>query len=763
MFTAELSYTLEAAYREATTRKHAFFCLEHLLFALTYEPSCATLLEGCGADLLKLRSDLEGFFDKHIEQSEPESLEEEGPIQTAAIQRVLKAAVMHMHSASKAAVSCADVLVQMFQERDSHAVYFLTRQELTRLKVVEFISHGRPPMRLSDAHDLFVDGGEEQSTSARGKSGKRLLEEYAEDLSAQAEAGELDPVVGREREVSRVIQILLRRQKNNPLLLGEPGVGKTSITNALAQRISERAVPEYLTDARVYSIQMASLVAGTRYRGEFEERMRQLVAELTALKKAIVVIDELHTIVGAGSTGSGSMDAANLLKPVLSAGQIRVIGSSTYDEYKKTIEKDRALSRRFSPVTVDEPTIEESIAILEGLKAKYEEHHGVTYTQQALRAAVELSAKHINDRFLPDKAIDIMDEAGAANGMQGDSGLKEITEKEIEAVVSLVAKVPVQAVNANERESLKALEFELGSRVFGQERAVGTVAKAVKRSRANLTSPRKPVGSYLFAGPTGVGKTELARALSQVLGVPFHRFDMSEYMEKHAVARLIGAPPGYVGYEDGGILTDLVRKQPHAVLLFDEIEKAHEDIYNIMLQILDDASLTDSQGRKTDFRNVIIILTTNAGSERSRGLGFGNASSRGGEEQAIKKLFRPELRNRIDEIVYFEPLPEAVIERVVDKFVREIEIQLAERRIFIELGVGVREWLAKRGYDELLGARPMARIIQKEIKDPLSDEILFGQLQSGGKALVTLTDDKLSFSYQAEVLNNAAERGLQSA
>lgn len=749
MFSTELSYTLEAAYREATNRRHAFFCVEHLLYALLFDRNVSHILENCGADVSTLKKDLEQFFDSHVEKI-GDSDDEDGPLQTPAVQRVLQRAVLHMHASGKELVTGSEVLVQIYSENDSHAVYFLNKQNIGRLDVVEFVSHGNMPVVIDDEDDSPAVGHEEEESEGRRKKGKKkkFLDQFAEDLTEKARKGKLDPIIGRENELKRIIKILMRRQKNNPLLLGEPGVGKTAMASALAQKVLEPDTPEFLKGVKIYSLSMGSLIAGTKFRGEFEERIKKLVQELTDLDKAILFIDEIHTIVGAGATGTGSMDAANLLKPALAAGQLRIVGCTTHEDYKKSFEKDRALNRRFSPITLEEPSVDEAIDILRGLKPYFEEHHHTSYDDEALRAAVELSARHINDRFLPDKAIDVLDEAGAANALLPEN-LKKlvITEADIELVVAEIARVPVRSVSSDDETRLLNLDKELKNLVFGQDEAVDAVALAIKRSRASLKGSNKPVGSFLFAGPTGVGKTELARALASVLGVPFHRFDMSEYMEKHAVSRLIGAPPGYVGYDEGGLLTDLIRKQPYAVLLFDEIEKAHEDVYNILLQVMDDASLTDSHGKKADFRNVIIILTTNAGSGKSAGLGFGNAAPSTGQDQELKRLFKPEFRNRLDDLIHFKALPENVIGLIVDKFIKELEDQLSERKVSFELSDEARNWLASRGYDPILGARPMSRLIQKEIKDPLADEILFGKLKEGGVVRLEVKDDNLHFSF----------------
>ena len=753
MFSTELGLTLEAAFREAASRRHAFFCLEHLLYALTFDEQIMEILRNAGADIPALRKDLEHFFDKHIEVvplKTQRGIASE-PAQTPAVQRVLQRAIMHVRSTQKDVITPAEVLVALFTEEDSHAVFFLAKQGVTRLDVLNFVAHGvsKQPDEIEEA---LTDMDEESEEAQAERPGRTALEQFTEDLTAKARANRLDPVIGRESELERTIKVLCRRQKNNPLFLGEPGVGKTAMAHAVALSIVSDKVPEQLKGAEVFLLNMGSLVAGTKFRGEFEERVRKVIKEMQSRPKAILFIDELHTVVGAGATGNGSLDAANLLKPALASGEIRCMGSTTHSDYKKTIEKDRALSRRFSTIDLPEPTIDQTVEILEGLKERFEHYHKVAFSPKALRAAAELSAKHITERFLPDKAIDVIDEAGAANALlPKNKRRKTISEEQIEKVVSAIARVPVKSVSDSDESILRNLAKNLKGRVFGQDKAVEAIAQAIKRSRASLQSEAKPIGSFLFAGPTGVGKTELARALAQEMGINFHRFDMSEFSEKHLVSRFVGAPPGYVGYEEGGVLIDLVRKNPYGVILFDEIEKAHPDVFNIFLQIMDDASITDSQGRKADFRNTVVIFTTNAGSEKAASLGFGSGQAHNFRDTAIKALFKPEFRNRLDDTIYFNALPLPVIVQIVSKFIKELEGQLASRKITFEVSPEAQEWLGQKGFDPVFGARPMARLIQKELKDPLADEILFGELKGGGNVQIGLQDGKLNFKLLAEV------------
>lgn len=753
MFSTELGLTLEAAFREAASRRHAFFCLEHLLYALTFDEQIMEILRNAGADIPALRKDLEHFFDKHIEVvplKTQRGIASE-PAQTPAVQRVLQRAIMHVRSTQKDVITPDEVLVALFTEEDSHAVFFLAKQGVTRLDVLNFVAHG-VSKQPDESEEALPDLDEESEEGQAERPGRTALEQFTEDLTAKARANRLDPVIGRENELERTIKVLCRRQKNNPLFLGEPGVGKTAMAHAVALSIVSEKVPEQLKGAEVFLLNMGSLVAGTKFRGEFEERVRKVIKEMQSRPKAILFIDELHTVVGAGATGNGSLDAANLLKPALASGEIRCMGSTTHSDYKKTIEKDRALSRRFSTIDLPEPSIEETVDILEGLKERFERYHKVAFSPKAIRAAAELSAKHITERFLPDKAIDVIDEAGAANALlPKNKRRKTISEEQIEKVVSAIARVPVKSVSDSDESMLRNLAKNLKGRVFGQDKAVEAIAQAIKRSRASLQSEAKPIGSFLFAGPTGVGKTELARALAQEMGINFHRFDMSEFSEKHLVSRFVGAPPGYVGYEEGGVLIDLVRKNPYGVILFDEIEKAHPDVFNIFLQIMDDASITDSQGRKADFRNTVVIFTTNAGSEKAASLGFGSGQAHNFRDTAIKALFKPEFRNRLDDTIYFNALPLPVIVQIVSKFIKELEGQLASRKITFEVSPEAQEWLGQKGFDPVFGARPMARLIQKELKDPLADEILFGELKGGGNVQIGLQDGKLNFKLLAEV------------
>jgi ATP-dependent Clp protease ATP-binding subunit ClpA len=739
MLSKELERIIGNAVREVKLRQHEFLTLEHLLYSYTLDASGQSLLAGCGIDIERLRKQLVQFFMDHLDVN---PRPEHEIVQTVSVQRAMQRAILHIQSAGKGQVQAGDFLAAMLEEEDAFAVYYLKAQGLTRLAVLEYISHQVPE----------GGGGDEAETREGGK--QSALEKFTVDLVARALEGKIDPLVGRDEELKRTLQVLARRKKNNPIFVGDPGVGKTAVAEGLALKIARGEVPEQFAETRIFALDMGSLLAGTKYRGDFEARLKGVISELKAMDGAILCIDEIHTIVGAGSTSGGSMDASNILKPVLASGELRCIGSTTYEEYKNHFEKDRALSRRFQKIDIVEPTVAESEKILMGLKPYYEEFHGVKYQPSAITAAVELSARHINDRFLPDKAIDVIDEAGAIFVLSGERNRrKSVTRRDVEEVVARMARIPSSRVTASDRDRLARLEEELGAQVFGQKEAVETLAQAIKRSRAGLGNAERPLGSFLLTGPTGVGKTELAKQLASCLGVAFVRFDMSEYMEKHAVARLIGAPPGYVGFEQGGLLTDAIRKTPHCVLLLDEIEKAHMDMFSILLQVMDHATLTDNNGRKSDFRNVILLMTSNAGAREMSGNAIGFRA--GAEEDrglrgmaAIEKLFSPEFRNRLDAIVTFHSLTQEIMEQVVDKFMAELGAQLAAKNVTLELTPEARAWLARKGFDPAFGARPLGRLIQKEVKDRLADRILFGELASGGAVQVGLKDGKeLEFTF----------------
>jgi len=744
MISKELSATLGFAVREAKKRRHEYVSIEHILFAILYDPTGIDIIENCGGKVENLISSLEEFFQDKIEQI-PDG-DEYVLQQTIGFQRVIQRAVNHARSAEKAEVTVSDILASIFLEKDSHAEYFLSAEGLTRLDVLNFISH-----HVSKESD--EESPAELSRPAKEKRKKKAnaLEQFTTNLIKLAAEGKLDPLIGRKLEMERTMQVLCRRRKNNPVYVGDPGVGKTAMAEGLAQRIQQGDVPELLRDVEIYALDLGGMLAGTKFRGDFEQRLKGVIAELKKKPKAILFIDEIHTIVGAGATSSGSMDASNILKPVLTSGEIRCIGSSTYEEYKNHFEKDRALSRRFEKVEIHEPPIHETVKILKGLRSRYEEHHGIVYTDTSLKRAAELSAKFLNDRYLPDKAIDVIDEAGAYIRLTGPSTRKKINPTDIEKIIAKMARIPTQSVSTTDRTKLEGLEDGLKQVVFGQDDAIRALVTSIKRSRAGLGTPGRPVGCFLFTGPTGVGKTEVTRQIARILGVEFMRYDMSEYMEKHAVARLIGAPPGYIGFDQGGLLTDGIRKHPHCVLLLDEIEKAHPDLFNILLQVMDHATLTDNNGKKADFRNVILMMTSNAGTrEMSRAtIGFGDASkdtaSKG--KLAIEKMFSPEFRNRLDETIHFNSLDLDIMERVVDKFMLELNEQLGAKKVVLTISAAVRTWLAKEGYDPQYGARPLARVIQTKIKDALSDEILFGSLQKGGEVHIELEDDKLVFDY----------------
>jgi ATP-dependent Clp protease ATP-binding subunit ClpA len=750
-FSRNLERTLQRALMIATTRHHEFSTLEHLLLALIEDPEAVAVLNACNVDVERLRRRLSEFLDQESgvpgAVGEASALEEAKP--TLGFQRAVQRSLFHVQSSGREEVTGANVLVALFSERESHAVYFLQEQEMSRLDAVSFISHGvaktptrseRRPVRGGDQDADNEKVGEKVGEKA-GAKGTEALSAYCVNLNKKARAGKIDPLIGRDAEVDRTIQILSRRSKNNPLYVGDPGVGKTAIVEGLARRIVLGEVPDVLKNATIYALDMGSLLAGTRYRGDFEERLKQVVNEIEAIPGAILFVDEMHTVIGAGATSGGAMDASNLLKPALASGAIRCIGSSTYKEYRNYIEKDRALLRRFQKIDIAEPSIEDAIKILKGLKPYYEQHHRIRYTEEALRTAVELSAKYINDRKLPDKAIDVIDEAGAAELLKPESRRrKTIGVHEIEAIVAVIARIPPKSVSSADSENLRNLETDLKRVVYGQDPAISALVSTVKLGRAGLREPEKPIGCYLFSGPTGVGKTEVARQLASIMGIELIRFDMSEYMERHTVSRLIGAPPGYVGFDQGGLLTDAVDQHPHAVLLLDEIEKAHADLYNILLQVMDHGKLTDHNGKSVEFRNIILIMTTNAGaSEASQNaIGFGRTLKEGEDEAAIKRMFTPEFRNRLDAVIKFAPLAPEVMAKVVDKFVAQLEAQLLGRQVTLSLTEEARQWLAEKGYDPLFGARPLARVIQEHVKKPLSDELLFGKLAKGGHVTVRL-------------------------
>ncbi len=755
MLSRDLEVTLNQAFKGARTKRHEFMTVEHLLLALLDNEVAAKVLRACGADLNRLRTDLTDFVDSTTPLiPEGDANRETQP--TLGFQRVLQRAVFHVQSSGKKEVTGANVLVAIFSEQESQAVYFLKQQSVARLDVVNFITHG-----ISKVSDHSIDHGGEQSreqvdeeSMGNGDGERSPLDAYSTNLNEEARAGRIDPLIGRLHEVERVAQILTRRRKNNPLLVGESGVGKTAIAEGLAKLIVEGAVPEILQESVVYSLDLGSLLAGTKYRGDFEKRFKGLLAELKKRPNAILFIDEIHTIIGAGAASGGVMDASNLLKPLLTSGQMRCIGSTTFQEYRGIFEKDRALSRRFQKVDVPEPSVEETYQILKGLKSRFEEHHGLKYTDKALQAAADLSARYITDRFLPDKAIDVIDEAGAYQQLQPVSKRKKtINVTEIETVVAKIARIPPKTVSSDDREQLAKLEENLRMVVFGQDEAIAALATSMKLARAGLKPVEKPIGSFLFAGPTGVGKTEVSRQLAKILGLELIRFDMSEYMERHTVSRLIGAPPGYVGFDQGGLLTDAVTKHPHCVLLLDEIEKAHPEVFNLLLQVMDHGALTDNNGRKADFRNVILIMTTNAGAENisRRSIGFSVQDHTTDASEAINRMFTPEFRNRLDSVITFRPLPEEVVLNVVDKFLVELQSQLDDKRVHLVVDEAARRWLVEKGYDRNMGARPMARIIHEHIKKPLAEMVLFGELaEHGGTVHVALEGDRLALETEVE-------------
>jgi len=748
MLSRNLEQTLHQALALAAERSHEYATLEHLLLSLTEDQDSIAVLRACGVDLEQLIMDVTNFIDGELDDIRNERVSEPKP--TAGFQRVVQRAVIHVQSSGREEVTGANVLVALFSERESHAVFFLQMHEMSRLDAVNYISHGIAKVP-GFSEDRTVEGTDEE---ADGKNvvhkGSEALDAYCVNLNEKAADGRIDPLIGREKEVDRTIQILCRRSKNNPLYVGDPGVGKTAIAEGLAKRIVERDVPEVLFDTIIYSLDMGSLLAGTRYRGDFEERLKNVMDELESADKAVLFIDEIHTVIGAGATSGGSMDASNILKPALQNGALRCMGSTTYKEYRGYFEKDRALVRRFQKIDVHEPSIDDTIKILKGLKPYFEEHHNVKYTVDAIKTAVELSSRYINDRKLPDKAIDVIDEVGASRMLLPENKRKKtVSAKDVEAVVAMIARIPPKSISTDDRKALKTLERDLKTVVFGQDDAINQLSSAIKLSRAGLREPQKPIGSYLFSGPTGVGKTEVARQLALTLGVELVRFFMSEYMERHSVSRLIGAPPGYVGFDQGGLLTDAVDQNPHVVLLLDEIEKAHPDLFNILLQVMDHGKLTDNNGKSVDFRNVILIMTTNAGAaDMARAaIGFERDGRVGEDKEAINKMFTPEFRNRLDSIIGFESLGPEVVAKVVDKFIMELEAQLDDRNVMIELTDAARSWLAIKGYDKLYGARPLGRVIQEHIKKALAEELLFGKLAKGGLVMVDVEDGKTVFTY----------------
>ncbi len=759
MLSRNLEQTLHRALAEANQRRHEYATLEHLLLALTEDQDAVAVIRACGVDIDRLRHEIVQHLDTELTNLVTTRPEDAKP--TAGFQRVLQRAAIHVQSSGREEVTGANVLVALFSERESHAVYFLQEQEMTRFDAVNYISHGiaKSPQRNEPRS---VSGADEEATGEKVvKKGTEALQAYCVNLNDKAAKGNIDPLIGRDAEIERTIQILCRRSKNNPLYVGDPGVGKTAIAEGLAKQIVDGEVPPVLEAATIFALDMGALLAGTRYRGDFEERLKAVINEMESHDGAILFIDEIHTVIGAGATSGGAMDASNLLKPALASGNLRCIGSTTYKEYRNYFEKDRALVRRFQKIDINEPSVEDAVKILRGLKPYYERHHRVRYTGDAIRAAVELSSRYIGDRKLPDKAIDVIDEVGAAQMLLPPSKRrKTIQVRDVEAVVSKIARIPPKSVSRDDRAALKTLERDLKTLVFGQDKAIEALANAIRLARAGLREPEKPIGNYLFSGPTGVGKTEVARQLAHILGINMTRFDMSEYMERHSVSRLIGAPPGYVGFDQGGLLTDAVDQHPHGVLLLDEIEKAHPDVFNILLQIMDYGKLTDHNGKTVDFRNIILIMTTNAGAAdlAKPAIGFEREEREGEDTEAINRLFTPEFRNRLDAIIGFGHLTLPIVIQIVDKFIIQLENQLADRRVSIDLTDDARDWLAVKGYDKLYGARPLARVIQEYIKKPLANELLFGKLVKGGVVHVDVRDDELTFDYSAPPGSEPAAR-----
>ena len=751
MLSRNLEQTLHRALAHATERRHEYATLEHLLLSLAEDPDAVAVFNACGVVIDDLREELLSFVDNDLQDIEAEGAVEPKP--TAGFQRVVQRAVIHVQSSGREEVTGANLLVALFSERESHAVYFLQVQEMSRLDAVNYIAHGIAKIPGYGEQRTVHGADEAEDGEEVVHQGQEALDAYCVDLNRKALDGQIDPLIGRAQEVDRTIQILCRRNKNNPLYVGDPGVGKTAIAEGLAKRITEGDVPDVLNDSTIFALDMGALLAGTRYRGDFEERLKNVMNELENTDGAILFIDEIHTVIGAGATSGGSMDASNILKPALQKGSLRCMGSTTYKEYRSHFEKDRALVRRFQKIDVYEPSIDDAVKILKGLKPYFEDHHKVRYTMDAIKAAVDLSARYIADRKLPDKAIDVIDEVGASRMLlPANKRRKTVTVKDVENVIAMIARIPPKSVSSDDREALKTLDRDLKTVVFGQDDAIAALSSAIKLARAGLREPEKPIGSYLFSGPTGVGKTEVARQLAHVMGVELVRFDMSEYMERHSVSRLIGAPPGYVVFDQGGLLTDAVDQNPHVVMLLDEIEKAHPDVFNILLQVMDHGKLTDHNGKSVDFRNVVLIMTTNAGaSEMAKPpMGFEREVRIGEDMEAVEKLFTPEFRNRLDAIIPFAALSPEIVSRVVDKFVMELELLLEDRNVMVELTDGAREWLATKGYDKLYGARPLSRIIQEHIKKPLAEELLFGKLADGGVVVVKVEDGKIVFGYPEE-------------
>ena len=745
MFTKDLEMCLMAAQSEAIDRRHEYLCVEHILYALLHNDAGLNVIRSCGGDSNLIKQDLEDFFSQQEEVNENKL-----PRQTKAVQRVLHLAIMHVNSSGKASADVGDVLVAIHRESRSYASYFLQKQDISRLDLLNYISHGIAKVSAEeekgDSYDFEVG---EDELGKQSRSEQNPLELYTQNLTRQAEEKRIDPLIGRENEINRTMQILCRRRKNNPIYVGDPGVGKTAVAEGLALQIFNGNIPEMLEGAEIFALDIGALLAGTKFRGDFEQRLKAVLKALENRPGSILFIDEIHTIIGAGATSGGSMDVSNLLKPALAKGEIRCIGSTTFDEYKKIFEKDRALSRRFQKIDIHEPTLSETIKILKGLKSRYEKHHQLRYTSGSLKIAAELSEKYINERYLPEKAIDVIDEAGSMVRLRPGAKRKTVGVPDIERVVAGMARVPVEQMNSTDKNKLRDLEKELKMQVFGQDEAIATLVQSIKRSRAGLHHPEHPIGSFLFTGPTGVGKTELAKQLAFIMGINFERFDMSEYMEKHTVSRLIGAPPGYVGFDQGGLLTDAVRKNPHCVILLDEIEKAHPDIFNILLQVMDHATLTDNNGREADFRNVVLVMTSNVGAkEMSSGtIGFGDNSPKAPSKKAIEKVFSPEFLNRLDSSITFAGLPEEVVLMVVEKMLVELEVKLQHQKVVINVTEAAKTWLAKKGYDPVFGARPMGRTIQHEIETILADEVLFGKLENGGEVSIGLKKDQLNFKY----------------